>query len=222
MITKHIRFLLSAVVVVLSIGNVSSQEEEASSRNKELYRQLEFYNLRGTNALDAVVGSSLISGGFSEPKFETYFRIGYKRHVTEELNINITFNKYNLAFGEDYFQGFMSFDLNLEYLISPYSNISPFIFGGYGYNASNYFEDTGAKVQGGLGIEFIVVEKLGVKLFGDYNLVFSKEEDPLIVGESDISFVRVGMGINFYFGGERKKQRLLEEIDTVIKSNLIK
>lgn len=219
--TKFKYLLLSIIVTVSGMTSIYSQENENNGENSDLYRKLEFYNLRGTNAVDAAVGTSLISGGFEDSQFELYYRIGYKRHITEHLNINFTFNKYHLSFGEDYYQGFMSFDMNLEYLISPFKNVSPFVFGGYGYNASNYFENTGAKVQGGLGVEFIVLEKLGVKLFGDYNYAFSKEEEPLIVGETSVSFLRIGVGVNYYFGGEKKKQGLLDKIDTVIKSNYI-
>ena len=118
-------------------------------------------------------------------------------------------------------EGFMSFDLNLEYLMSPYNSISPFIYAGYGYNAANYFENRGAKAQGGLGIEIIVAEKIGVKLFGEYNYVIFNETNTILL-EENISLFRLGIGVNLYFGGKKKKEGLLEKLDTVIKSNSIK
>lgn len=219
---KHVFLIVLLTILGLSFVNAQEQEQEKSDVNEKLYKKIQFYDLRGTNAVDFAVGASLISGGLPNPESELYFRLGYKRHVTEHLGISFSYNKYNLAFNEIYNEGFMSFDLNLEYFMSPYTNVSPFVYGGYGYNAANYFENTGAKVQGGLGIEFIVAEKLGVKLFGEYNHVFSDEANPIILGENSISLLRVGVGIHLYFGGKKKRERLLEEVETVIQSNYIK
>lgn len=224
MITKSKYTFLIIVLIIFGLNFVNGQEqnEENKKDNEKLYKQLNFYNLRGTNAVDLALGTSLITGDFPEPKPEFYFRIGYKRFISEQFGIGFTYNKYNLAYSDTYYQGFMSFDLNLEYLISPYTNISPFVYGGYGYNADNDFETTGAKVQGGLGVEFIIVDKVGLKLFGEYNYVMSNESNPIIMEETDLGFFRIGLGANFYFGGTKKKERLLEEVDTVIKSNYIK
>ncbi|WP_299113100.1 outer membrane beta-barrel protein [uncultured Winogradskyella sp.] len=222
MIIKYKCVFLLVVFTIFGLSFVNAQEEESSNDNKLKYRKLEFYNLRGTNTIDAAIGSSLLSGDFTKPEFEIYSRLGYKRFVTEHLAISFTYNKYNLAFNDEYNEGFMSFDLNLEYLITPFNSISPYVYGGYGYNAANYFENTGAKIQGGAGIEFIVIEKVGVKLFGEYNFVFSNETNPIIQEENNINFFRAGVGIHFYFGGKKKRERLLEEVETVIQSNIIK
>ena len=55
-----------------------------------------------------------------------------------------------------------------------------------------------------------------------FNYVFSKEESPIIQEENNISFLRLGLGLNLYFGGQKAKDKLLEDVDTVIKSNTIK
>ena len=49
-----------------------------------------------------------------------------------------------------------------------------------------------------------------------------KEESPIIQEENNISFLRLGLGLNLYFGGQKAKDKLLEDVDTVIKSNTIK
>ena len=73
-----------------------------------------------------------------------------------------------------------------------------------------------------MGIEYIVMDGLGLKFFGEYNYVFSDELNGLIVGESNDTFLRMGLGINLYFGGNMQKQKLLSYLDTVIKSNLVR
>ena len=219
--TKFKHLVIAALLLVFNINYFYAQET-SSEENIALYNKLSFFDYRGTNAFDIAIGTSIMNGDLPDPEFESYFKIGYKRHITNYLNINLTYNKYNLAFKDVYNEGFMSFDLNLELLFSPYRAFSPFISAGYGYNASNYFETTSDKVQAAVGIEFIVVDGLGLKLFGEYNYSFSDELDGVITGESDDTFFRMGFGINLYFGGNKRKQRLWSKIDTVIKSNLVK
>jgi curli production assembly/transport component CsgG len=221
MITKPMCFLLTVVLTIFSL-NITNAQDGNSELNNKLYKKIEFFNLRGVNAVHAAVGSSVINGDYPEAEFEIYFRIGFKHHFTSNFNINLSYNKYNLAFKDIYNEGFMSFDLNLEYLFTPYDRFTPFVFGGYGYNAANYFEMTSAKAQGGIGVECILIEGLGVKLFGEYNYSFSDELDGLVFGDSDDTFWRIALGVNIYFGGKKRKERLLNSIETIINSNLIK
>lgn len=201
--------------------NLSFSQEKAEKSQKSIKNRYSFFSHRGSNAIDIAGGSSVINGDYQDPKFESYFRIGYKHHMTSHLNINFTYNKYNLAYEEFYNEGFMSFDLNLELLLSPYRKFSPYLYAGVGHNASNYFESTSDKLQGGLGMEFIISDRLGIKLFGEYNYSFSDELDGLIQGESDDVFYRIGFGLNIYFGGNKKKEILRKKIKTVINSNPI-
>jgi curli production assembly/transport component CsgG len=62
---------------------------------------------------------------------------------------------------------------------------------------------------------------LGIKLYGDYNYVLSNEMEGLIMPDNDESILRVGLGLNFYFGGNKRKEQILKNIETVINSNLI-
>ncbi len=217
-ISKHL--LIGALLTAFSVNFLCAQEETTLS-SKAAYKKLAFFDYRGTNALDVAIGTAVINGDLPDSEFDAYFKIGYKRFITEHINVNITFNKYNVSFKDLYNEGFMSFDLNIEYLFRPYLEFSPFIQAGYGYNASNNFETTAAKAQGAIGVEYIVTEGLGLKLFAEYNYTFTDELDGLIAGESDDTFLRIGLGINLYFGGKKKKQNLLRLIETVIRSNLV-
>ena len=221
MITKSKYLLLAVVLAVFSASVIHSQNSDDKKVNEKLFKKLRFFDLRGTNAVDLGIGSSIANGDLPDPEFEIYFKIGYKHHITSHLNFNVSYNKYSLAFREVYNEGFMSFDFNLEYLPSPYRRFTPFLFAGGGYNAANYFESTSNKAQGGLGFECIAIEGLGIRLFGEYNYFFSDELDGLIIGNSDDAVWRFGLGVNFYFGGKKRKEKLLSRINTVINSNPI-
>ena len=66
----------------------------------------------------------------------------------------------------------------------------------------------------------MVMDGLGLKLFSDYNYVLSNEMEGLILPENDESFLRIGLGVNLYLGGNKRKEQILNQIDTVINSNL--
>ena len=220
MIPKFNAFVLSIVMTIVSVYSAFSQETDDKSE-KSLSRRYAFFDYRGSNAIDLAAGSAIVDGDYPESEYEIYFRVGYKHHLTSHLNINYTFNKYNVAIKDIYNEGYMSFDMNLEYLFSPYTKISPFLYAGGGYNASNYFESTAMKAQGGVGFEFIIIEGVGVKLFGEYNYMLTDEIDGLIEGETDDVLLRMGLGVNVYFGGNKKKEELRKKMKTVINSNLI-
>ena len=180
-----------------------------------------FYDLRGTNAFDVALGTSVINGDYVDPKFEIYSHFGYKRHFTPYFAVDFGYHKFNLAYIDIYNEGFMSFDLNLELTILPHQRFSPFIFAGAGLNASNHFMSSASKFQGGGGLEYIVSNNFGIKLYTDYNYVASDELDGLEAGASDDTYFRIALGLNFYFGGASKKASILKEQATVIDSNLL-
>ncbi|WP_229724581.1 Curli production assembly/transport component CsgG [Winogradskyella forsetii] len=220
MISKFNAIIVSIAVTIFSFNSAFSQVSDEKS-DKSIERRYAFFNLRGSNAIDIAAGSAMIEGDYPETEFDLYFKMGYKHHITSHLNINFSYHKYNVVVKDIYNEGFMSFDLNLEFLFSPYTKFSPFLYAGSGYNASNYFENTATKAQGGAGFEFIFTEGVGVKLFGEYNYMFTDELDGLVDGDSDDILFRAGLGLNFYFGGNKKKEALRRKMKTVINSNQI-
>jgi curli production assembly/transport component CsgG len=221
MITKYKHLVVGVFLTVLSVSTSYAQDQESVDNNK-IHKKIAFLNYRGTNAFDAAFGTSVINGDLPDAEFETYFKLGYKLFIADHLNINLSYNKYNIAFKDVYNEGFMSFDLNLEYLFSPYHKFSPFIQAGYGFNFANHFDTSSTKAQAAFGLEYIVTDGLGLKLFAEYNYAFTDELDGLIAGESDDTFYRIGFGLNLYFGGKKRKEKLLSQIGTVIQSNLVK
>lgn len=188
----------------------------AQDKNDNPRPKTEFYDLRGTNAIDVALGTSVINGDFVDPMFEIYSHIGYKRHLTPHLALDFGYHKFNLAYIDTFNEGFMSFDLNVEILLLPHEHFSPYLFAGAGYNAANHFKQTAPKVQGGIGLEYILSSQFALKLYGDYNYVSSDTLDGLEAGASDDTYFRLAFGLNFYFGGAQKKAMVLKDHKTVI------
>jgi curli production assembly/transport component CsgG len=171
--------------------------------------------------VDVAFGTAVPNGDFSDPMFEVYMRIGYKRYIIPHLNINFSYNKFNIAYKDTFNNGFMSFDVNIEGTVFPDKKFTPYIYAGAGLNAANYFEQSEAKTQVGLGLEYIISDKIGVKLFSDYNMLFSDELDGRIYGDSNDVYWRMALGLNFYFGDTKKKTKIDENDPTIINSNPI-
>ncbi|NRD19556.1 Curli production assembly/transport component CsgG [Winogradskyella eckloniae] len=201
--------------------NSSVFAQPSKSNDRFNARKYAFYDFRGANAIDLAAGSTFIDGDYTEYALESYFRLGYKCIISSHLNVNFIFNKYNIAVKDVYNQGFMSYDLNLELLLTPYTKCTPYVYAGGGYNTANSFESASTKAQAGLGIEYIVTSNIGLKLFGEYNYTFTDALDGLVEGTTDDMLLRVGLGLHIYFGGNKKKEMYQRKLKTVINSNLI-
>ena len=213
-----IAFFKKIVIIILVgfTGILYSQNEVESNNKSNSF----FYQNRGENVFTVSIGTAVINGDFPDPLFEFYGQIGYKRFINPFLNINFTFNKFNLAYKDIANNGFMSFDINAEGLLLPDKPLTPFVFAGFGLNASNYFKQSDIKSQMGFGLEYIVSKDIGVKLFTDYNLVFSDLVDGREFGSTDDVYWRIGFGINYYFGDSKKKKETING-PSIINSNPI-
>lgn len=210
---------LLAISVFFSFSSFAQNEEPVEDANID--KSPFFYDYRGAHVIEVAVGTAVINGDLPDPMFEIAFRAGYKYSLLPHLNIGLSYNKFNIAFEDVYNEGFMSFDLNLEYVMSPYHKFSPFLFAGGGLNASNYFNQTATKFQGGGGFEIMAARGLGLKLMADYNYVLSDELDGTVVGASDDAYWRVLLGVNIYVGGHHKKSKILKDVPSIMNSNPI-
>ena len=205
----------------LLISNFCLAQEETKSKSKKFYNERFGTEVRGKNAVTLAGGTAIMNGDFENPMWEIYFHAGYKRFIGSTVNINFTYHKFNLAYEDLFNNGFMSFDLNLEANLFPFDTFTPFIYVGGGLNASNYFKRTDSKVQGGGGVEFLATPRIGVKLFAEYNYLFTDELDGLEFGAADDVYWRMGFGLNLYFGRRGKSRKFDDDVPTVRGANPI-
>ena len=215
--------LFSAFCVVFFLFSYLKTYSQEGNKITSIKTFNEVYDaeVRGRNAFSLAAGSVIANGDYPSALYEIYLHIGYKRFIGPYVNINIGFNKYNLAFKDVFNEGFMSFDANLEIVPFPKSILSPYFFAGGGVNASDYFEKTDSKVQVGAGFEILIASSIAIKFFGEYNMTFTDELDGRIYGESDDTFWRAAIGLNFYFGKRGGKKAIKKNEATVINSNPI-
>lgn len=234
MISRSKLFFISILFSALFTNLIIAQEEEQTDQQSELtdeekqFKKLDFYNYRGTNVIDLGVGGSTLFGDYEDSNFGFYYRAGYKRSISPSFYIGVTANGYNLAFTEteespEIDLSLLSVDFNLEYLFIPTEYFSPFVYGGLGMNMNTDSEnDTSTmKAQVGFGFEVLMVDKVAFKVFYEYNYSFDDEMEMLIGDASNDKFMRLGIGVNFYFGGEQQKQKVQKNVKTIMNSNPI-
>ena len=211
------RIFLVSFILCLATNSFAQKQDSLSTKSLKSSR---FGNeIRGKNALSLGVGTSIMNGDLANPMFEIYSHIGYKRFLGSSVALSFGYHKFNLAFEDVFNEGFMSFDLNLEWYFSPHITFTPFVFAGAGYHAANYFETSETKIQAGVGLEYLMTERMGLKLFADDNSMPSDDVEGVIFGESDDAYWRVAIGLNIYFGRFLKSNRITSKTPTVINSN---
>ncbi|MGB1269312.1 MAG: CsgG/HfaB family protein [Flavobacteriaceae bacterium] len=193
-----------------AIAAYEVEKEEASKR--QIYDRI-IRDKRSKNVFELSGGGTYFDGDYKNPKVELMpVNVGYKRYLNSYLNIGLNYAKFNLANKEKHnyrsTYGFMSFDLKAEFNVLPYDDFSPFIYVAGGLNASNYFKEMDPKTEFGLGLEYLVSKKMGLKVYGGHNQVYSDLLDGIESGKRDDYYWKFGIGINYYI---QKSKRTLNE-----------
>lgn len=164
-----------------------------------LDRRLE--DRRGKSAFSFGVGGTFVADDFANPlgKFSTH--AAYKFYFSEpKLSLSMGLSYFELENKAAFKEDFMSVDINLGYDILPYDNFTPLIYAGLGTMFDLNFNKTFFEFQYGVGLEYLIVNNLGVKLYGEQNLLLSDNLEGVVQGKYNDFYWRVGVGFNFYFG----------------------
>lgn len=190
---------------VVDIITQKYKKEQEDSESTALYdRKLE--DRRGRTAFSVTGGTAKIAGDYSNSELKPSGTLAYKMYFNKPaLNLNFGVGYLELenqgAFNDD----FLTFDLNLEYDLLPFDQLSPFTYAGIGTISDTNVNDIYMKFQYGLGLEYLPVNNIGLKVFAEHNLLISDKLDGLVQGKRDDYFWRMGVGLNFYIGKPYKR-----------------
>ncbi len=134
-------------------------------------------------------------------------RLEYQRSFGNFFKAALVGTAFRLDNGKQYDNIFGSVDLNGQFALLPNDKLSPFVYAGAGVvidfvnpeDKSLRFGDTFYKIQYGVGMEYFISRKIGVKLFGEQNIVFSDKLDGVVHGKRDDFYYNIGLGLNYYF-----------------------
>lgn len=157
-------------------------------------------NRRAKFSTGVGVGVSQIKGDYANPTNQ--FGLDVKLKYTfnnPKFNFWGTFGRLELDNKDIFHEPFLTSGLNIEYTILPYEKFTPFFYFGAGLITKTNYDQMFFKLQGGLGLEYLVTNKIGLFINGEYNMVLSDDLDGQILGEKNDFISRLGVGINVYF-----------------------
>lgn len=161
----------------------------------------------GNNSLGITVGGNLPDADYSTQELGFMGRFEYQRNFGHYFKASLAATAFKLDNGKQYSNILGSLDINGQFSLLPHDKLSPFVYAGPGVvldfvkpdGGSNKLGDAYFKIQYGVGIEYFLSKKLGLKIFGEHNLVFSDELDGIVNGKRDDFYYNLGVGINYYF-----------------------
>lgn len=178
------------------INNYETEKEE--SETALLYKRY-FKERRAKYGIDIAGGAALIQGDYSNPVLKPALRAGVRYFLLPAFNINTSANLFWIANKNKFEEAQVSLDLNFEVIFLPNDELTPFIYLGGGYGTTTTYDSPYLKVQSGIGLEYLLTDKFGLRTFAEINLTQSDKLDGVIAGVRDDNYWRFGIGVTYYF-----------------------
>lgn len=182
--------------------------------SKALYNRL-FIDREYKNTISVSGGANLIDGDFATRRLGFYGAATYQHYVNSLFDIGIDGAVFDLNNGEQYQNIFGSVGINGIFNILPKDDLAPFIYAGPGLvvdlretvNEQTLFGRAFFKLQYGAGVQYKLNPRVGIKVFGEHNVVFSDELDFRVNGKRDDFYFNFGIGVNYNFNWKNKSKR---------------
>ncbi|WP_158838136.1 CsgG/HfaB family protein [Polaribacter sp. L3A8] len=174
------------------------KEQLESSKIKLYSRKQE--ERRGKFGVGTSMGMSKIVGDYINPTFQFGYDFKFKYRLDDpKFNFWVTLGKYELDNKSTFHESFLTSAINFEYTFLPYEKLTPYMYAGIGTISRKNLEDSFFKFQGGLGLEYLLSNKIGLFVNGEYNMTITDNLDRQVVGNKNDLVWRFGAGINVYF-----------------------
>lgn len=175
------------------------KEKEEADATVLYDRKLE--DRRGESAFSFDGGATFVSNDLPDPVGQISGMLSYKFYFNEpRFNLNVGLGYFMLQNKNSFKDDYMNFDINLGYDILPYDDVTPYVYAGLGTISDLNIQNPYFKFQYGAGVEFLPINNVGIKIFGEQNLLFTDSLEGIEQGKYNDYYWRVGIGLNFYFG----------------------
>ena len=160
-------------------------------------------------------GIAVLSGDYSHKPVSYMGSLEYDLPLNPYFSVNLNGNYFNLKNDNSFDENFAGLGLNLKLNVLPFDKLNPYVTAGGGYIFSvdsqnrEGFSSNFPKVQYGGGFEYLIKSSLGIKIFGQHNILFSDELDLRVNGKRDDHYFLIGAGLNIYLGKNKTKQNNL-------------
>lgn len=147
-----------------------------------------------------------LKGDYNASTMRPGIKATFKYIFSDNFNANLSIGFQQLGSKQFFQSTFSSYDLDLEYLVLPQNDFTPFLFGGFGLIHDTKGEDNRLKfkTQFGGGLEYMLSPTVGIRGFGAYHIGIDDDWDEFIYGKRDDHFLQVGIGVQINFGNRYK------------------
>lgn len=187
---------------------VANYDEEKSIADSSKILDRYMVQRRSSSGIELGGGTAIIDGDYAQSLPRPMGRMAFKTFFTPNFAISASANVMGLANKGRIDVNHMTFDINGEYLMLPKDKLSPYIFGGGGIGSTLVLNDVYYKLQYGAGIEYMLSNSIGIKIFGEHNLPFSDKIDLIERGSRDDFYFRFGTGLTFYINRRNEKEKI--------------
>lgn len=175
-----------------------------------LYNRL-FVDDKYKNTISLSAGTNHIDGDFATKKAGFYIGGTYQRELNQNFDVSLGGSIFDLNNGAQFSSIYGAIDLNAIFYILPKDNVAPFIYAGPGFtfdivrpaNESVQIGNSFLKFQFGAGLQYKINPRVGIKIFGEQNIVNSDELDGRINGTRNDFYYNFGLGLNYNFNWKR-------------------
>ncbi|MDT0689560.1 CsgG/HfaB family protein [Salegentibacter sp. F188] len=186
------------------------EAEKEDSDLTGLYNR-KFIQRNYNNSFGLDMGATIMRGDYSGQEAGAHLTFDYTTGISKSLFLNVSASGFELKNENAFSRKLVGLDLNGGYLLLPNDKISPYLYGGSGVimgveEAPEDQDNIHLKFQYGIGAEYLLNDKLGLKIFAQHNLAFDDEVDYLINGKRNDQFFNFGIGVNFYLGSSSQSQ----------------
>lgn len=154
---------------------------------------------RSKVAMEISGGFALVDGDYENPLFKPMGRGVLKYFLAPWFNLNASASVFKLANKDRLDVGYASLDLNEELLLLPKDKLSPFVYTGFGFGINPALENLHFQFKYGAGLEYLVSNTIGMKVYGEQNLNFSDTVDYIKNGVRNDFYYQFGLGLTYYF-----------------------
>ena len=180
------------------VKDAYEKEKIEADKTKLFDRRIE--KRRAKVGVGAGVGMSQIKGDYANATSQFGFDLKLKYTFDDpKFNFWGTLGRFELDNKGTFHETFLTSGLNIEYTVLPYEKFTPYFYVGIGSVSKENLDTTFFKLQGGLGLEYLITNKVGLFFNGEYNMLQSDNLDGQVVGEKNDLIIRFGAGINIYF-----------------------
>ena len=188
---------------VTFISEYNQEKEDAELTG--LYNR-KYISRNYKSSIGMSLGGSLISGDYSNEEIAPMIKIDYSAKLNNSFFLNFAGSAFELSNGERFSDTYAGVDLNAGFLVLPNDNLTPYIYGGGGYvfnlgsDIPEGIDKSYFKTQYGVGLEYLLSQKISLKAYAEHNLSFSDDLDYIDQGKRKDHYFNFGIGLNFNLG----------------------